>query len=195
MSRQIAVFNPGTPEHDRLRRAARIFMDRTGVAACVRETYFDFGQGWKWTTILVGPAGTNQYQALNPAQQETVLYGDQARADAVAEEMVTAYREMKSNPDPDSMYGEDKYAFVRDLALTLRKVPALRRLDIQYGGIGRDGFVPLHENCAREKGLSEAVRFHMDGGFPEDDKIQSIAGDSLTAIFVDIGKKLAEIMY
>lgn len=37
------------------------------IAARIGETYLDYGQNWKWETVLVGGEG-NSYQALNPRQ-------------------------------------------------------------------------------------------------------------------------------
>ena len=76
----IKIYNPGTPEHDRLTKAAEIMTARSprGYKYRVGVTYFDYGQGWEWTTILCDAAGDNLggYQALNPREHEEILTGD-----------------------------------------------------------------------------------------------------------------------
>ena len=45
----------------------------------VGDTYFDFGQDWKWTTILCHrPEDSSgwDFQALNPALQEKIITAD-----------------------------------------------------------------------------------------------------------------------
>jgi hypothetical protein len=38
-----------------------------GIKARIGTTYLDYGQNWKWETVLVG-GEDNSYQALNPRQ-------------------------------------------------------------------------------------------------------------------------------
>lgn len=45
-----------------------------GIDAKLYTTYRDYGQDWKWETILVGN-GTSAYQALNPRQFEQMNEG------------------------------------------------------------------------------------------------------------------------
>ena len=63
---------------DALRRAAHILtgLSPLGYEYRVGETYFDYGQNWKWTTILchcTGNGFTDTYQALSPAAQEEII--------------------------------------------------------------------------------------------------------------------------
>ena len=81
MSWSIDVFKDGTGERELLEKAALIltFKSPNRYQYYVGETYFDFGQNWKWTTVLcrTGETGiTGSYQALNPAEQEKILLSD-----------------------------------------------------------------------------------------------------------------------
>ena len=72
----IKVFRPHTPEYNKLSRAAAILNAATeGRRYYVDDTYFDYGQDWKWTTILCERDGTKwgAYQALYPVDQERIL--------------------------------------------------------------------------------------------------------------------------
>lgn len=74
----IKIYEKKTPEYDKLRRAAAILtgLSPNGYKYEVGETYFDFGQDWKWTTILchcTGRGFTDTYQALSLAAQERVI--------------------------------------------------------------------------------------------------------------------------
>ena len=83
----IAVFAPGTPEYARLERAAEAIGSIPGIEAEVGETWFDFGLGWRWTTVLAKPAGTGPdrlVQALSPAAQAKILTADRAQAELTA---------------------------------------------------------------------------------------------------------------
>ena len=72
----IRIWNPGTPEYARLERAAKILTE-TSPRKCVykvENAYFDYGQGWAWTTIICYPPDNGySYQALYPAQHEKIL--------------------------------------------------------------------------------------------------------------------------
>lgn len=83
MSKYIKVFEPGSPEYVRLEAAADIMsaMSPNGWRYYVDVTWFDFGQGWKWTTILCDGAH-DSYQALYPADQERILEADDLEAAA-----------------------------------------------------------------------------------------------------------------
>ena len=83
MTECIKIFNPGTPEHDRLTLAAalmNIYSPR-GYRYYVGETYFDYGQGWRWTTVLCDDKSQwGGYQALNPREQEEIITGNDVKA-------------------------------------------------------------------------------------------------------------------
>ena len=52
----------------------------------VGDTYFDYGQGWRWTTILCKTPRGDVYQALNPREQGDILKG--ADPEAIADEIL-----------------------------------------------------------------------------------------------------------
>ena len=76
MSAFISVFDKGSEEYERLQLAALMLTNRSpnGRTYYVGETYFDYGQGWKWTTILCHSGGTwGDYQALYPSAQDEII--------------------------------------------------------------------------------------------------------------------------
>ena len=189
----IKIFQPDSPECARLLSACH---EIRGIEPCdpdVETVLFDAGQDWKWTTLTVRAGfSDNRVQVLSPAQQEKLLYGSDDDFKTVIDDVI---RTVHGLPDGEPSYRDDKAAFVKTLAVTLRRVPALSKLDIQYGVLRPgDKFVPVYSYDPSIQGV-ECVRFLMDGHGVEDAKYQSIAGDSLTAVFCDIGRKLAEIMY
>ena len=76
----ISEFDPDSEEYARLEHFAKMLEDESaiGVRYCVKETYFDCGQGWMWTTIIGNDVRSNWggWQALNPREQEEVLLAD-----------------------------------------------------------------------------------------------------------------------
>ncbi len=74
------LLNYESEETKRLIVAAQLMTtySKDGTLYSVGETYFDFGQGWKWTTILAennSPAHSycSTWQALYPRQWEKIL--------------------------------------------------------------------------------------------------------------------------
>lgn len=83
MASYVKIFNRSTPEYARLAQAAEILTRESPNRwhYYVGETYFDFGQNWRWTTILVehpddttGDMTTGQ--ALYPADQSRIIEAD-----------------------------------------------------------------------------------------------------------------------
>ena len=72
----IKIFKPGSAEYRKLKLAAEIMTLDTGVPHHVAETYFDFGQNWKWTTVLRSNNEWGYVQALCPRQQEMIVFAD-----------------------------------------------------------------------------------------------------------------------
>ena len=90
MSAYIKVFGADAPERDKLNRLAYILtgISPRGYKYRVEETYFDFGQDWKWTTIIAhGDVGS--YQALNPAEQEKIILSDISDFPRIAREILS----------------------------------------------------------------------------------------------------------
>lgn len=76
MSAFIKTFKEGSYEHEQLRIAAEMLTNKSpeNHVYYVGDTYFDFGQGWVWTTILcASDGGFGDYQAITPAQQEEII--------------------------------------------------------------------------------------------------------------------------
>ena len=72
----IQIFPVGTRENHILHTLAEWLTERSkkGVRYFVGECYFDFGQDWKWTTVLAERDG-NTWQALCPREQKEALFG------------------------------------------------------------------------------------------------------------------------
>ena len=81
MTDAIKVFGEQSKEHKKLEAAVLLLNaekedDDNGVFE-IRDIYFDYGQGWMWTTIILnGGDQWSSYQALNPKQQAQIVYGD-----------------------------------------------------------------------------------------------------------------------
>lgn len=71
----IDEFSRYSEEYEKLDRASTFLtaMSPNKFYYYVGDTYFDFGQDWKWTTILAKTPRGDSYQALNPRQQEDIL--------------------------------------------------------------------------------------------------------------------------
>lgn len=91
MSEYIKVFGADAPERDKLNRVAHILtgLSPRGYHYSVGETYFDYGQGWRWTTVLCDGGNYGGYQALNPAEQEQIILADIADLPRIAHEILT----------------------------------------------------------------------------------------------------------
>lgn len=76
----IKVFLPCSREHANLRKASAILtaLNERNIEYKVEETYFDFGQDWKWTTIIAhDPKCTfGSYQALCPRDHEKIVLAE-----------------------------------------------------------------------------------------------------------------------
>ena len=77
----IKVYDEGSKEYELLEKAALIltFKSPKRYKYFVGETFFDYGQNWKWTTVLcyTGEHGVlDTYQALNPREQEEICLSD-----------------------------------------------------------------------------------------------------------------------
>ena len=84
----IKVFEKDSREYELLDKLALIltFKSPKRYRYFVGKTYFDYGQGWLWTTVLceTGKSGCmGSYQALNPCEQEKIL-GCDGSLEAVA---------------------------------------------------------------------------------------------------------------
>ena len=87
MSSYIKIFAPDTPEYARLNEAAALMTEKSPNhwRYYVDETYFDFGQGWKWTTIICKSNSEytgmyETYQALCPRDHERIILTEDSDA-------------------------------------------------------------------------------------------------------------------
>lgn len=76
--KSIRIFEKNSREYHLLSAAAEIMtvLSRNGYEYRVSETYFDYGQDWKWTTILCHRPGEGyqwDFQALCPRLQEQIV--------------------------------------------------------------------------------------------------------------------------
>lgn len=78
MNWAIKRFEPGSDEQKMLAVAAAVLTAKSpnGYRYYVGTTYFDYGQDWKWTTVLCEGDKWGGYQALNPREQEDILLAD-----------------------------------------------------------------------------------------------------------------------
>lgn len=76
MMSAIKVFEKGSDERRALEAAAALFTAYDGRPHVVDETYFDYGQDWKWTTILYEGGNFGRVQALTPRDQEDIIAAD-----------------------------------------------------------------------------------------------------------------------
>ena len=91
MSSTIKQYDLNSSEFKNLMRAAHLLTGKSpnGFHYTVGDCYFDFGQGWLWTTILSDGGNFGGYQALNPAQQERIVMASSiSEIDAVVNEVL-----------------------------------------------------------------------------------------------------------
>ena len=71
----IKIYAKETPEYKRLEMVANLLTTASPIGTIFRveETYFDFGQNWKWTTICATHPKYGSYQALSPRDHEKIL--------------------------------------------------------------------------------------------------------------------------
>lgn len=84
--KNIAIWSKDTIEYKKL-NLFKCFMDiiitenKLPINISIENTYFDFGQSWKWTTIIVYKLNCssclNSYQLLNPVDHEKIVFGDE----------------------------------------------------------------------------------------------------------------------
>lgn len=77
MTKDIRIFSPETDQYKRLSMACGFLNQYStcGVKYSIQVTHFDYGQNWKWTTVLALPPkeknrfSDSGYQLFTPAQQ------------------------------------------------------------------------------------------------------------------------------
>ena len=76
MANYIKVYKDGSDEYKKLQRAATRLTELSPnkFKYYVGETYFDYGNGFKWTTVLCDNGGQwGRYQALSPVDQKAII--------------------------------------------------------------------------------------------------------------------------
>ncbi len=78
----LKIFAPTTQEYKSLKDFANYLNeDSTNIHYEIEDTYFDFGQNWRYTTIIAHDLTVpetsvlHSYQALSPRDQFKILYG------------------------------------------------------------------------------------------------------------------------
>ena len=96
MSKNIAVWSKDTIEYKRLELFKSmldviIVENNFPIAITIQTTYFDIGQSWLWTTIIVTKLNSksciDSYQLLYPENHEKVIWGDMHDILEVAQEI------------------------------------------------------------------------------------------------------------
>lgn len=70
----IKVYEPSSNEFKKLEIACAVF-NENGFECYVKDTWFDFGQNWKYTAILC-KSDWGAYQFLNPREYLDILNSD-----------------------------------------------------------------------------------------------------------------------
>ena len=82
MSKNIAIWNRNSEEYKRLNALKAlleviIMQNKFPIELSIQNTYFDIGQDWMWTNIIVYKNNSHDsYQLLYPANHEKVIWGD-----------------------------------------------------------------------------------------------------------------------
>ena len=75
----LEVYAKGSDMDKKLKKLAKFLsaLSPNDYDYYVDDTYFDYGQGWIYTTVLCrGDGEWGGYQALNPKEQEAVFFAD-----------------------------------------------------------------------------------------------------------------------
>lgn len=101
----IDEFSRYSDEYEKLDRVSTFLtaMSPNKYYYYVGNTYFDFGQDWKWTTILAKTPRGDSYQALNPRQQEDILL---AKSD---EELEKIAKQILKNSYVDKGFAQESF--------------------------------------------------------------------------------------
>lgn len=78
MAEVIAVYDKDSKEYKRIEAAGKLIEAEVGCPIKVEDIYFDFGQNWKWTTLVAYPVsvGSMSYQCLCPRDYKKIVAGD-----------------------------------------------------------------------------------------------------------------------
>lgn len=69
----IKIFEKGTKERNKLRYVAEYLNNKlNGATVDVKDIYFDFGQDWWWSTLVINTEN-DHWQILSPREQEEIV--------------------------------------------------------------------------------------------------------------------------
>lgn len=76
----IQIFTPASKEYKKLQDFADdLNKELNDINVTVKTIYFDYGQGWKWTTLVASKTAvksiTDSVQLVSPTQQRKILWG------------------------------------------------------------------------------------------------------------------------
>lgn len=94
----ITTYDKGTKEYTALEAAAKLLevASPNGTRYTVEDTYFDYGQDWRWTTVIAYRKDGTSWQALYPAEHELIT--DIGTVESIFQ-AVEQVRNGKFNPD------------------------------------------------------------------------------------------------
>ena len=86
----IRIYREDEQEYQNLAYVARIMTacSSNGTRFEVGITYFDFGQNWKWTTILAFTQNKRSFQALTPDEQKKIVLANVEDLATVTQELM-----------------------------------------------------------------------------------------------------------
>lgn len=99
MTNTIKVYPNGSNEHRLLETVASELTKRSaaGFTYDVEDVYFDFGQDWMWTTIVVHTPSNESWQILSPRDHERIIYALDLRG-VINDIKKNLYRDDKEKP-------------------------------------------------------------------------------------------------
>ena len=75
MQKNPCLYGYTTPEYKRLEAAAKLIECFTEKTVAVENTYFDYGQNWRWTTLICKASEHSMdYQMLCPRDETNICY-------------------------------------------------------------------------------------------------------------------------
>lgn len=99
MANTIKVYPVESDEHRLLETVASELTKRSaaGFTYDVKDVYFDLGQGWMWTTIVVRTPSNESWQVLSPRDHERIIYAQDLRG-VINDIKKELYRDSEEKP-------------------------------------------------------------------------------------------------
>ena len=158
----INIFSEDSEEYKRLQKACDLLNEKTNENAefFIKDIYFDYGQKWKWTTIITKDLTTGTtWQTLNPRQQEEIINGKDLNN--IVDNVLSSslYKNLKLDTVNESLdEGKDSQS-KRDELLNRLEDPKLEYL--AYFADNLDKIEKIIDNCdnkAKCKKYKEVLR-------------------------------------